>query len=524
MSHPTQTRDTASSNRRWHRLSWTLSLLFALAIAGMPNQSLASCALLSGAYWQETQEVPPPAGQDKSAEKSAEKTEASPPANSDSQPEKTTEQEPDETLDDVNLNSLATFAKKLYSSRKYSRLAPEIVQVFAPSSASVSSSTTRIFHKQKQIAVGMIVDASGLIITKASELKSPLECQLPNGRRYPAKVVGIDQDTDLAMLKVESSDPLTPAHLVPNEPPPIGRWLASVALDPDPIALGIVSVATRQVKASQGRMGIQLEQATSGAGARINKITSGSPAEKADMFINDVIIKMNETEILVPADVFAFMADKEPGDQITIVVTRAGKEITFRLTLADESSMDVQGPENPQERMGISDLSKRRQNFPLAFQHDSPVSAAQCGSPLVDLDGNIVGINIARAGRVSTLALPMTAILPAIERLKSGELAPEIVNAPRLAEIELQLAECQTELAAIPEILATAETIRSRTSIQREELERMMAELQKRLDEVNELDKQETEKLNSAQSKKRDLERKQERLQQEKEQLSHGLR
>ncbi len=466
--------------------------------------------------WQETQEVPPPA--------TGEKTESDPKTPEEASPVKPTEQEPDDPLIDVNLNSLATFAKKLYSSRKYSRLAPEIIQVFAPSSASVSSSTTRIFHKQKQIAVGMIVDAEGLIITKASELRSPLECQLANGRKYAARVIGIDQDTDLAMLKVDSSDPLMPAHLVPNEPPPIGRWLASVALDPDPIALGIVSVATRQVKASQGRMGIQLESPTSGTGARINKITSGSPAEKADMFINDVIVKMNETEILVPADVFAFMADKEPGDQITIVVTRGGKEITFLLTLADESSMDAQGPENPQERMGISDLSKRRQNFPLAFQHDSPVSAAQCGSPLVDLDGNIVGINIARAGRVSTLALPMTAILPAIERLKSGELAPEIVNAPRLAEIDQQLSECKTELASLPEIMATAETLRARTSIQREELERMMAELQKRLDEVNETDKQETEKLNSAQSKKRELERKQERLQQEKDQLTQGVR
>jgi S1-C subfamily serine protease len=159
----------------------------------------------------------------------------------------------------------------------------------------------------------------------------------------------------------------------------------------------------------------------------------------------------------------------------------------------------------------------------LAFQHDSPVSAAQCGSPLVDLDGQIVGINIARAGRVSTLALPMATILPAIERLKSGELAPAVVNAPRLAEIERQLAECQTELETLPAIMSAAESLRTRTAIQREELERMMAELQKRLDEVNETDKQETEKLNSAQTKKRDLERKRERLESEKQQLSHGV-
>jgi serine protease Do len=29
-----------------------------------------------------------------------------------------------------------------------------------------------------------------------------------------------------------------------------------------------------------------------------------------------------------------------------------------------------------------------------------------CGGPLVDLDGKVIGINIARASRVSTYALP----------------------------------------------------------------------------------------------------------------------
>lgn len=497
MQHTTKENRTSGSviaACRWPSILLLISLTF------VPTAAWSYC--------QEAEQAAPPASE-----------QATGPQTQDED----SDDETDETLDDVNLNSLATFAKKLYSSRKYSRLAPEIVQVFAPTTASVASSTTRIFHKQKQIAVGMIVDANGLILTKASELKSPLECQLPNGRKVSAQVIGIDQGTDLAMLKVETTTPLTPIRLQPLEPPPIGRWLASVSMDPEPIALGIVSVTSRQVKASQGRMGIRVELPKTGTGARINQITSGSPAEKADLFINDVIIKMDETEIVRPEEVFAFMADKEPGDQITLVVMRGGKEMTFRLILADESTMDSQGPENPQERMGIADLSKRRQNFPLAFQHDSPVSAAQCGSPLVDLDGQIVGINIARAGRVSTLALPMATILPAIERLKSGELAPAVVNAPRLAEIERQLAECQTELETLPAIMSAAESLRTRTAIQREELERMMAELQKRLDEVNETDKQETEKLNSAQTKKRDLERKRERLESEKQQLSHGV-
>ena len=39
------------------------------------------------------------------------------------------------------------------------------------------------------------------------------------------------------------------------------------------------------------------------------------------------------------------------------------------------------------------------------------------GGPVVDLDGNVVGINIARAGRVETLALPRETVLAAVERI-----------------------------------------------------------------------------------------------------------
>ena len=46
------------------------------------------------------------------------------------------------------------------------------------------------------------------------------------------------------------------------------------------------------------------------------------------------------------------------------------------------------------------------------------------GSPVVDLTGRTIGINIAVADRVSTLAIPVTSILPVLEELKSGKYAP----------------------------------------------------------------------------------------------------
>jgi serine protease Do len=50
--------------------------------------------------------------------------------------------------------------------------------------------------------------------------------------------------------------------------------------------------------------------------------------------------------------------------------------------------------------------------------HDTVVRPRDCGGPLVDTDGNVVGINIARALRVSTFAIPADTVRQVVEELK----------------------------------------------------------------------------------------------------------
>jgi len=60
------------------------------------------------------------------------------------------------------------------------------------------------------------------------------------------------------------------------------------------------------------------------------------------------------------------------------------------------------------------------------------------GTLVLDLDGNAVGINIARAGRVNSYALPTSVVLAVLEDLKSGQLAPKepSPDIERLAELD----------------------------------------------------------------------------------------
>jgi serine protease Do len=78
---------------------------------------------------------------------------------------------------------------------------------------------------------------------------------------------------------------------------------------------------------------------------------------------------------------------------------------------------------NPQEMMG-STLSNRRGGFPSILQHDTVLAPGNCGDPLVDLEGKVVGINIARAGRTETYAIPAAAVRELLADLMAGNLPP----------------------------------------------------------------------------------------------------
>jgi S1-C subfamily serine protease len=71
------------------------------------------------------------------------------------------------------------------------------------------------------------------------------------------------------------------------------------------------------------------------------------------------------------------------------------------------------------------DVSRRAQGFEQAIEHDSVLPPWLCGGPLVNLDGEAMGLNIARAGRVTTYALPPGLVQRIFASLKSRMAAPQ---------------------------------------------------------------------------------------------------
>ena len=56
-----------------------------------------------------------------------------------------------------------------------------------------------------------------------------------------------------------------------------------------------------------------------------------------------------------------------------------------------------------------------RDGFPSVIQTDIALEPEDQGGPVVTLDGEIIGLNIARAGRIKTYTLPSEVILELLE-------------------------------------------------------------------------------------------------------------
>jgi serine protease Do len=279
-------------------------------------------------------------------------------------------------------------------------------------------STVRVFSENRRVALGTIVDADGYILTKASELKGDARCQLYTGQRLDAEVVAVRDDCDLAVLKVDASG-LAPVQWRESGVPPVGSWVAAPGLETIPVSIGIVSVEPRKIQRRLPAMGIIIEEAD--AGPRIHRVIPDSGAAEAGLKASDVITHLNGKAIKTRDGLIASIQEFRPGDRVKIRVQRGEKDMTIDVLLGERTQLTLGSRDQFQNSLG-GRLSDRRADFPLALQHDTVLQPNQCGGPLVDLDGKAVGINIARASRVSSYAIPASTILPILDELKSGRL------------------------------------------------------------------------------------------------------
>jgi serine protease Do len=357
---------------------------------------------------------------------------------------------------------------------------PSVLSAFRSVIAQASESTVRVLCEGKDAALGTILGDDGWIVTKASELKGAITCKLKDGRTFTAKLVGVEEQYDLAMLKIDVKN-LRPVEWRESRYAEVGNWIASPGTGLDPVAIGVVSVATRKPLRGElplsaqarnaGFLGVTLEP--SDGAAKIGTVQQGSAAAKAGLKVGDLVLKVEGFKITGPANLVETIQKFKPGKVLVMEVKRGNDVKEFKATLAkrppDRSDF--------QNNMG-SKLSDRRDRFPAILQHDQVIKPTDCGGPLVDLDGKVVGINIARAGRVESYAIPTESVLALVNDLKSGKLAPP---GPNVAELEKSLEKARADLARIENELKTTEDARKTAETKKKQLTDQLAGVKKQL-------------------------------------------
>jgi serine protease Do len=156
--------------------------------------------------------------------------------------------------------------------------------------------------RERSLGSGVVVDSKGYIITnrhvveKADRIRVRFQDD-PPGVQHEAKVIGTDQETDLAVIKVEVDHPLPVAKLGNSDGMQVGDWVLAIGSpfgQAGTVTAGIVSAKGRDiVPQRQFQVFIQTD-------AAINPGNSGGPLVN----MNGEVIGIN-TAILSETNAYA---------------------------------------------------------------------------------------------------------------------------------------------------------------------------------------------------------------------------
>ncbi len=301
------------------------------------------------------------------------------------------------------------------SKSAYSHNTVEVRRALQPLAAKHRSSVVSVFCEDKQVAFGVVVSGRGEFVTKASELKGSVKVVCVGSKdRVPATLIGIDDDNDLALLSVNAKK-LVPVKLWAKNKTRTGSVVATVTQDEIPLVYGVMSVA-RHPRKPRPLLGVQIAKVAEGI--RLARGTRRSSADDAGLKAGDVVVAIDGKKMVEDSEFRAAIVEHKPGEKMTLQILRGGKKLKLVARLKTDS--DRHGPISSQERSRLwGPLSDVRLGFDEVIQHDSVITPQQCGSPIVNLAGRVVGVNIARVGRFETLALTSKIVLAAIARIRS---------------------------------------------------------------------------------------------------------
>jgi Do/DeqQ family serine protease len=292
---------------------------------------------------------------------------------------------------------------------------------------------------------GVIINENGYIVTNNHVVKDAdiVEVTLYDNRTMKAEVIGIDADTDLALIKINATD-LPHLPFVDSDQAKVGQWVLAVG-NPfnlnSTVTAGIISAKGRNINilngntqkgntaiesfiqtdaainpgnsggalvdlggglvgintaiasptgsysgygfavpsnlvskivedlikfgtVQRGWLGVSITSVTSelvrehdlrlNDGAYVSGFADNSSAKEAGIKEGDVIVKINEATIRTSSALIENIGRHRPGDKLTIVVNRNGKELSYPVILKNREGNT--GNVKPEERNSFTAL------------------------------------------------------------------------------------------------------------------------------------------------------------------------
>ena len=360
--------------------------------------------------------------------------------------------------------------------------AEQFNEALTPILATAAKSTVRIWSGKQRLAYGTVVGDGRTILTKFSEIAraaGKLVVETGDGTARPARLSGLYQTEDLAVLTV-AGDPFTPVQWY-SEPLALGAFLTAPQPGGQPAAFGVVSVLERNLRETdKAYLGVMSDLAYAGPGVKVQEVKQDSGAAAAGLRAGDIITRLNGRELSGLLEMRSALKDIDPSSKVAIEINRDERPMTLEAVLGNRP--DLRMPQNARlqamEAMGTK-TSRVRSDFRNVIQSDMRPNPNQIGGPVVDLNGRVVGLTVARADRTRSFIMPAAAV---VRLLESKPRDPALAIAEPAAEPEFNGFVHPREGGPVPPGILPADPDRMRRHI--DDMQRLMDRMRDEMDRL----------------------------------------
>ena len=327
--------------------------------------------------------------------------------------------------------------------------AAEIFRALVPSVKTASAGTVEVRVWRKRVSYGTIVGPE-TVLTKWSEVSRDLRslsCRTGAGEWLPAVVSGVYPAADLAVIKVAGLD-VDPVVFAEEGVLRPGSFLCLTRPDGQAAGMGVVSVMPRSLRSSdRAFLGVAMDLEFKGPGVLVRRVELGTGAERSGLIASDIILEVTGKKVNGSFELSTLLQRLDPGQKVKIRFARGEEEREIEVELGGRP----RAPRIPYSRMeqmnnmGGHRYSEVRDGCASVLQSDMQIAPEDCGAPVVDLEGRVVGLAIARAGRIKTFIIPSSAIKqilalkpepPEAQLGDAGKMSSPAVRAPEVDPFE----------------------------------------------------------------------------------------